>query len=118
MLSDDDRLQASTEQQQTSEAGGHGTRYGMTAGGQVREEELMQSLQLLLEKVEKGQFSMPGNTAQWNFPNCKLNFLLYCLSSSPSSLKPVTNTFYLSHRCGVGHKHNSTRAWNDCDGWR
>lgn len=34
----------------------------MTAGGQVREDELMASLQMLLERVEKGQFSMPGET--------------------------------------------------------
>ena len=34
----------------------------MTAGGQVREEELMASLQMLLEKVEKGQLTVgPGN---------------------------------------------------------
>lgn len=52
--------EASTEQQQGNGAGEHGLRYGMTAGGQVREEELMQSLQMLLEKVEKGQFSIPG----------------------------------------------------------
>lgn len=36
--------------------------YGMTAGGQVREQELMASLQMLLEKVEKGHFATgPGN---------------------------------------------------------
>ena len=63
-LCDDDWLQASTEQQQGNGAGEHGLRYGMTAGGQVREEELMQSLQMLLEKVEKGQFSIPGIIAR------------------------------------------------------
>jgi len=37
--------------------GGGGKRYGMTAGGQVREQELMASLQMLLEKVNIGQFA-------------------------------------------------------------
>mgnify|MGYP000338531984 CR=1 FL=1 len=33
----------------------------MTAGGQMREQELMASLQMLLEKVEKGQLTLgPG----------------------------------------------------------
>ena len=36
--------------------------YGLTEGGQVREQELMASIQMLLEKVEKGQFATgPGN---------------------------------------------------------
>lgn len=47
-------------QPQASGVGEAGKRYGMTAGGQVREEELMAALQMLLEKVEKGQFAMPG----------------------------------------------------------
>ena len=34
-----------------------GKRYGMTAGGQVREQELMAGLQMLLEKVNIGQFA-------------------------------------------------------------
>lgn len=39
----------------------------MTAGGQVREEELMASLQMLLEKVEKGQLTVgPGNDDMWS----------------------------------------------------
>ena len=36
---------------------GGGKRYGMTAGGQVREQELVASLQMLLEKVHIGQFA-------------------------------------------------------------
>lgn len=54
---------ASSEEHQESGVGEPGKRYGMTAGGQVREEELMASLQMLLEKVEKGQFAMgPGES--------------------------------------------------------
>ena len=57
-------MQDSTnEQSQSSGVGEAGKRYGMTAGGQVREEELMAALQMLLERVEKGQFAMPGQAA-------------------------------------------------------
>lgn len=39
----------------------------MTAGGQVREQELMASLQMLLEKVEKGQLTLgPGKDNMWS----------------------------------------------------
>ena len=39
----------------------------MTAGGQVREQELMASLQMLLEKVEKGQLTLgPGKDIVWS----------------------------------------------------
>ena len=51
---------AAEEHPQSSGVGEAGKRYGMTAGGQVREEELMAALQMLLERVEKGQFAMPG----------------------------------------------------------
>ena len=54
------KLQVATEAAQISGVGEPSRRYGMTAGGQVREEELMASLQMLLERVEKGQFAMPG----------------------------------------------------------
>lgn len=37
----------------------------MTAGGQVREQELMASLQMLLEKVEKGQFAVGPGEDKW-----------------------------------------------------
>ena len=37
--------------------GGDGKRYGLTAGGLVREQELVASLQMLLEKVHIGQFA-------------------------------------------------------------
>ena len=57
-------LQVATEEQQTSGVGeASSKRYGMTAGGQVREDELMAALQMLLDKVEKGQFAMPSKTA-------------------------------------------------------
>ena len=56
-------LQVSSEEHQESSVGEPSKRYGMTAGGQVREEELMASLQMLLEKVEKGQFATgPGES--------------------------------------------------------
>lgn len=40
--------------------------YGMTGGSIAREQELMKSLQILLEKVEKGQFAMPGEPMFYN----------------------------------------------------
>lgn len=56
-------LKESPQEHHVSGVGSEGgKRYGMTAGGQVREQELMASLQMLLEKVEKGQFATgPGN---------------------------------------------------------
>ena len=55
------KLQGSSEEHPEDGVGDAGKRYGMTAGGQVREQELMASLQMLLEKVEKGQFATgPG----------------------------------------------------------
>lgn len=53
--------ESSIENHQESGVGKSTERYGMTAGGQVREQELMASLQMLLEKVEKGQLTLgPG----------------------------------------------------------
>ena len=43
--------------------------YGMTGGSLAREQELMRSLQILMERVEKGQFAMPGelpSANQWH----------------------------------------------------
>ena len=40
-----------------SVGGEGGRRYCMTAGEQVREQQLVASLQMLLEKVQKGQFA-------------------------------------------------------------
>ena len=40
--------------------------YGMTGGSLAREQELMRSLQILMERVEKGQFAMPGELPSAN----------------------------------------------------
>lgn len=51
-------LKESPQEHHVSGAGSEGGKiYGMTAGGQVREQELMASLQMLLEKVHIGQFA-------------------------------------------------------------
>lgn len=55
--------QVSSEEPQKRATGeGVSTHVGMTAGGMVREDELMVSLQMLIEKAEKGQFGAPGGS--------------------------------------------------------